>query len=397
MPNGKSRSCKSTAGRSGDIHFKGLPVPVRTTSDKHPDGRFTAYDGDKARKKRTFLCTAPDGGIFDVESLSPKEIADGVEMLVPLVRPYGCGPVAPADDIVLRTYDRILEVRNEVRFTELGLAIGDRTFKRCYQQACRDKARYNSAPDSLRREADNAKHKGVKFVFDNNKHTFGGVTYPGIRKAGAGDVPDGVLRKPEYAVQKAFEYLNDKHWHRYLFPVGCFFFEKVPETHQGWKDWKLGLQTPRNTEFCISPYSVTAADILYLCNTIGYMERYIYIIGIILWAKSYGCNLLRYFRRSNCVTTDPHFRRFITLERHFHLFGSIHMHRRVLEANRQDVGGNWDEVMERLEWVETTCCQNFSVQKEHPGLGLRKHHHPQDPHHPHLAGPGVPQVRQGRR
>ena len=345
------------------MHFQHVRVPVRKAdTDKHPDGRFTAYDGDKAKKKRTSMCTSPDGAIFDVSGLKPKEIADGVEMLVPLIRPYGCGPVAPSDDMVLRTYDRILEVRNEMRFTELGLAIGDRTFKRCYQQACRDKARYLNASDAMQKDADKAGYKGVRFVFDNTKHTSDGVTYPGIRRAGTGEVPDGVLRKPEYAVQKAFEYLSDKNWHRYMFPFACFFYEKAPKTGM-WKDWTAGLVCGRNEDYSVNPYSVTAADVLYLCNTIGYLERYIYIIGIILWAKSYGCNLLRFASRPGCNTKDTHFRRFVTLERHFYMFGSIHMHRRVLEANRQDVGGNWDEVMERLELLETTCCQNFSVPK----------------------------------
>ena len=336
----------STKGTNASVHFQHHPIAARivqSNTEKHADGRFVPYDDDKARKKRTWMCTTPEGDVFDVSKLNAKEIADNVEMLVPLIRPYGCGPVAPSDDLVLRTYDRILEVRNEMRFTEMGLAIGDRTFKRCYQQALRDMARYNFAPDSLRKEADKAGYKGVKFVFDNTKHTQGGLTYPGIRKASTGDIADGVLRKPEYAVQKAFEYLTDKHWHRYLYPFGCFFFEKIPTT-TGWKEWAAGLVRGRNEEYSISPYSVTAADILYLCNTVGYLERYIYVTGIIVWAKQMGCNLLRYFRRPNSgVTESPSFRRFVTLERHFHLFGSIHVHRRVLEATNKDVGGNWDQ------------------------------------------------------
>ena len=308
------------------------------------------------------MCTSPNGAIFDVSVLKPKEIADGVEMLVPLIRPSGCGPLAPSDEIVMRTYDRILEVRNEMRFTELGLAIGDRTFKRCYQQARRDEERYNHASDALRKEADKAGYKGVKFVFDNTKHTEGGQVFPGIRRAAAGEIPDGVLRKPEYAVQKAFEYLTDKNWHRYMLPVGCFFWEGAPKTNS-WKDWSAGLVCGRNEEYKINPYSVAAADVLYLCNTIGYLERYMYVIWIILWAKSYGCNLLRFSWRPGCTMNEPHFRRFVTMERHFHLFGSIHMHRRVLEIHQDQQAGNWEEVMVRLDALETMCCHAFSVPK----------------------------------
>ena len=176
------------------------------------------------------MCITLEGDYLDVSKLTPKELAENIELLVPLIRPYGCGPVAPSDDIVLRTYDKILELRDEIRFTELGLAVGDRTFVRCYQRALRDKARYEMAPDGLKREADNAKFKGVRYVFSGT-NTNGKKRYPIIRKASDSEVADGVLRKPEYAVQKAFEYLGDKHWHRYMFPFGCYFYEKQTLSH----------------------------------------------------------------------------------------------------------------------------------------------------------------------
>ena len=112
----------STKGTNASVHFQHHPIAARivqSNTEKHADGRFVPYDDDKARKKRTSMCTTPEGDVFDVTKLNPKEIADNVEMLVPLIRPYGCGPVAPSNDLVLRTYDRILEVRNEMRFTEI--------------------------------------------------------------------------------------------------------------------------------------------------------------------------------------------------------------------------------------------------------------------------------------
>ena len=168
------------------------------------------------------MCIDLNGAYVDVSTLTPKEIADNVEVLLPLIRPYGCAPVAPSDDIVLRTYDRILEVRNETRFTEMWLSIGDRTFKRCYQHAVREIARYELASESLRKEADAAKHKGVRYVFAGSG-THAGMKYPMLRKASDKEIADGILRKPEYAVQKSFECLMDKFWHRYLFPFACFF------------------------------------------------------------------------------------------------------------------------------------------------------------------------------
>ena len=204
-------------------------------ADDH-DGRFLEFDDEKAKQKREAMCIDLNGGYFDITKLSPKELADNVEMLIPLIRPYGCAPVAPSDDIVLRTYDRILEVRNETRFTELGLAIGDRTFKRCYQQALREIARYELASDSLKKDADNGKFKGVRYVF-NGTGTHAGIKYPLLRKANEKEVADGVLRKPNYAVQKAFECIMDKHWHRYMFPFGCFFYSNPCQNHAGWKEW----------------------------------------------------------------------------------------------------------------------------------------------------------------
>jgi hypothetical protein len=139
-------------------------------------------------------------------------------------------------------------------------------------------------------------------------------------------------------------------------------------THQGWKDWAEGL-TKRTDEKYVNPYSVTAADVLYLCNTIGYLERFIYVLGVILWAKKYGCNLLRFNRKPGRYHVDSNFRTFISLERFFHVFGSIHMHRKVLMANKQEVGGNWNEMLDVLDRLETKMCQEFAVAKHSlPGL-----------------------------
>ena len=51
----------------------------------------------------------------------------------------------------------------------------------------------------------------------------------------------------------------------------------------------------------INPYAVACADILYLCNTGGYLERFVYIVGIIMWAKRNGVNLLQQHSRKNSL------------------------------------------------------------------------------------------------
>ena len=53
----------------------------------------------------------------------------------------------------------------------------------------------------------------------------------------------------------------------------------------------------------------------------------------------------------------------MSLERHLHLFGSLHMLRRVLQENANAVGGNWTETLNILNHMETECCQNFFVGK----------------------------------
>jgi hypothetical protein len=347
-------------GNQNAPHFRKAPETLTK-------GKTDDFDFAWARSCRIGMSVKPiDGSIIDWDDrdLDAKTIADSVEMLNPLIRPYGCGPVAPQENFVLRTYDRIIEIRNECRYDKRGLAVGDRTFKRAYQQAMRDIARYNRAEKSLRDKADAAEYAGVPYRFErdgrNNIHLDKDKCPVLVAADGDKHDVDGVLRSPAMAVRKAFEYVQDKHWHRYLFPFGCFFYHDPKKTEPGWKEWMADMVPCKTGDLCINPYSVTAADVLYLCNTVGYLERFVFVLGVILWAKEYGCNLLRYERRSG---TDNEFRMFVTLERHMHLFGSIHMHRRVLETSKNDVGGNWSEMLELLDRLETKCGQEFGVQK----------------------------------
>lgn len=301
------------------------------------------YDRDIARALREdMVITTIKGDRMDLSRMKPEDVAGNIELLAPMVRPYGCGPVAPADWLVLRTYQKIVEVRDEIRFDEFGLCIGDRTFKRCYQQAMRDIARFNNAPEALQARAREAGPAGVPDTSNPAN-------------------PHARLRAEAEAVQHAFKFLGDKNWHRWLFPFGCFFYEKRGTDGDGWSHWREGMANPTGafrTDVCINPYSVTAADVLYLCNTVGYLERFTFIIGVILWAKQRGCNLLHHRKRGS-----SQFRRFMTLEKHLHVFGSIHMHRRVLQMNSQDIGGHWDEMLELLNDIESEMCSEFGVVK----------------------------------
>lgn len=174
--------------------------------------------------------------------------------------------------------------------------------------------------------------------------------------------PHPRLRSPEHAVKWAFKYLTNKHWHRYLLPFGCFFYDRVTACDGVWKMWVDSLLPCKaNPALRINPYSVTAADVLYLCNTTGYLERFMFVIGVIVWAKRRGCNLLIHTRQGDRTTAD--YCLFMTLEKHLHLFGSIYLHRRVLESNKIDVGGNWTETLEMLNRLENECCTEFGLDR----------------------------------
>ena len=53
-------------------------------------------------------------------------------------------------------------------------------------------------------------------------------------------------------------------WHRYLFPVGCFLYEKPDLCHEGWKEWARGMKVTRDQQALINPYSVMMNDVEHL-------------------------------------------------------------------------------------------------------------------------------------
>lgn len=273
------------------------------------------------------------GFVTKIMDMSPQEIAANIELLEPLIRPYGCGPVAPANWIVLRTYMKIVEWRDEIRMDESGLTIGDRGFKYSYQDCLRQIARYMAAAAAVREAADKAKWKGVETNNEKEKGLF-----------------LGPLRSPEFAIRHAFRFFLDRYWHRYLLPFGCFAIEKPSVQGAGWDDWRNHqVAAKNNSGNLMNPCSVTAADILYLCNTTGYLDRFVYITGIILWAKKKGVNLLRHRSPAPRDAGSATFDEFMTMEKHVHLFGSLCLHKKVLETNNSYVGGNWTESIKILD------------------------------------------------
>lgn len=219
----------------GALHIKGLPQYERRSNPK-----TVAFDPETSQQTvRLLSLDHNEGEILDFENMSPRRIIQNIEIAPPILRYFSFkGPSVPNDYLCLNSSAAILEVRNEFRPTELGLNMGDATFTRCFQEAMRASTMYENAPESLRTEAEKQCYLGAPFICDGAE-TRNGKRLLRLQKAGSNEFPDGFLRTKPYAAQKAFEFLNDKFWHRHLFPFGCYFVSKPPQT-SGWKEWTNG-------------------------------------------------------------------------------------------------------------------------------------------------------------
>lgn len=270
-----------------------------------------------------------------VQWSNPEARAKYIELPQPLLRPYGCGPIAPGAWWCLKTYPRILELRDESRMGPQMEALGDRTFKRAYIRGLKQLT--TSGSDKV---------KVVKSAFQRI------IGYP--------------------------------YWHLYMFPFGVTMLKTLnahgTEGNQTLSNYIKNLQEWEHTQkaerqgsvtLCgrgfIQPFAAAAADILYLCNTSGYLERYVYTLGIVLWCKRQGVNVLQYEKASGSKhlgsAKSSAGRMLLTRERYMYLFGSIVAHRRVMETNRYDVGGNWLEYLDMLQRLENELVDAFGIDR----------------------------------
>lgn len=291
-------------------------------------------------------CLTRTGAVVNFAKMTPQEIAGNIELLELLTRPLQCGPMAPINWVSTRSYPRAIELRDEMRMDEDGLTIGDRTFKRLYQSCEIGIQRYNALTAEEKKTVDAAGWKGHRFTPDDPLFL-------------------GPIRTPTYTVEHAFRFVMDKYWHRYLLPFGCFAVQKPTMTGAGWDAWKRHqLGDSRNTGNLMNPCSVTAADVLYLVNTTGYLDRLIYIVGIILWAKKdAGVNLLRHVSAPPRDSATEQFDRYMTMEKHIHLFGCLYMHRKVIESN-QMITNNWKDTIELLSLFLVECYSRFGLTRD---------------------------------
>jgi hypothetical protein len=315
---------KEPPAADGDGHNAQTPLPG--TGGRAPAAVRRFFHGEM------YTLT---GQIARVLEMSPQELASNIELLEPLIKPYQCGPVAPANWVVLRSYQKILEWRDEIRMDETGHAHGDRSMKCAYQTALRNIARFDASSAADKAEAVKAKMKGMPTA-DGDRLLL------------------GPLRSHEYAVLHAFRFLMGGYWHRHLLPFGCYAIEK-PTNLQGavWEDWRKRHVVSKANGSLMNPCAVTSADILYLCGTQGYLDRFIFTVSIILWAKAkYKINLLMH--RSAGTSRDgggngnQQFDEYMTLEKHLHLFGSVYMHKRIMETSE-----NWAGKLETIRVLDS--------------------------------------------
>lgn len=245
-------------------------------------------------------------------------------------------------------------MREGMRMDDQGVTLGDRDFKRYSQEAMRQielltKKTGGSDP--------------VKLSVEDRVDAIEGAFRPILAVLGC-------------FTQKHARTLSDKLWHRYLFPFGTYIFEMSnASTSKTEALFKETLMQPRKNAskgtYYMNPFSVCMADILYLCNTEGYLERFMAILWIILWAKGNGVNLLRHHRKSKSRPDASRLDQFFTLEKHLHLFGSIWLHRHVMQCNQIEVGGNWEVAMNKLNMLEDQLLIAFGVKNKQPFIHSR--------------------------
>ena len=91
-----------------------------------------------------------------------------------------------------------------------------------------------------------------------------------------------------------------------------------------------------------------------LCIPNVYLDRFIGLLSMIRQLKTsveldkdgnggWKFNVLHYFKLPGFSTGDAQFRYFITLERYFHVFGSLAMHITLLKEYNSNNPANWNQ------------------------------------------------------
>lgn len=243
--------------------------------------------------------------------------------------------------------------------------IGHRSFLRAQQRALRDIMLYREQSSDIRKKADEADIKGISYEppDDTNPKFYSDGAMRGVRRR---------IRSPQYAIRNAFQRLLCSFWHLYLFPFGCFFLDcgenNRPSEVSPWREWSDGMvRYPMNPSHMINPYSVTCADILYLCHTQGYVERLGDLLGIIAWAKHCGVNLLMHEDRSDNqfgTMPRPDFNHYASLEKHMYMIGCLNTHISILTDMNHFYGGTYGHAINILMNAEREIRKAFNFEPD---------------------------------
>lgn len=287
-----------------------------------------------------------EGTEVDMFSVPFDKLVTMTESLEHLCRPAGRN-IAMFGNILLNTWRIIIDLCNEVRPTPLGNLFGHASFKRLALRAERDMNMFGTLSASTQAQAEAAGMQGLD-VHINSKARIN---------------PTGRLRSPLATMHWTYRFMTHQFWHRHLLPFGCYFYENVKALDpQGWGPFINSLAVCKaNPNLHINPYSVTMMDVAMLLTAPGYVERLVMVARYIVHFKLKGFNMLvhtRGYRSQDCSNKEC--RKHITREKYLHLFGALHMTRRVIQQHMTlDNSRN----LNMVEDVENLCYAAFNMQE----------------------------------
>lgn len=247
-----------------------------------------------------------------------------IENVPHLVRPFSFWTNLEKCDklknwLSVHTFNKIIAMRDGTRMDETGFTLGDRDFQRMYHQA-RDRCEVASTRDQR-----------VDII------------------------------------KRAFREASGRMWHRWMFPFGSFVILFDGSGGHLEQEYKQTLRCcSSNPNRYTNPYGVAYADVWYLLNCgpdVAYLERYLTMVRIIVWAKKNGVNLLEFRRyRDGKECTVSKLDELLTLERIQHVLGSTLLHIQVIKASKEN--NVWGCHANRLTAVRAQFAQEFGLEIE---------------------------------
>ena len=225
-----------------------------------------------------------------------------VEAVKRIMRPYGCSPIGPLSWMALRTYDLIIETREQMIPNRNNMNVGDQFMKRL-QLELHTCVKNQPATMKLKEVV----HKGANISNlvegKNNKNT------RKMFRIFARSLFDNLIRP-----------WSKSNWHLWLCPIGPYIVDECA------RDSVLNL-----------PYAVCWADIVYLFHCSNYHERFCGVYSTIVQFMRAGVNIL--------IDMDDYW---LTYMRYVHVFSSLYIHIQVLEKYSSRIGGNWGDIIRSL-------------------------------------------------